>query len=76
MKRLVYIIGTSLVMTVLVMGVALSLKQAACDSVEGIVSAGPCVSDGNGFASLALGVFIAALLLVTLNLWIIKRFKP
>jgi hypothetical protein len=80
MKRFVYIVGSGVVITILVMEVALSLKQSACDGVlntipEGVVYTGPCAFDGNGFASIALGVFVVALLLAAINLWIVKRFK-
>ncbi len=80
MNRLLYIVTASALVTSVVMSLVLWMKNAACSGVlatisEGETFSGPCASDGNGFIILALGVFVAAVILVALNLWVIRRIK-
>ena len=80
MKRLAYTVVLSTVVTVLIMEVALSLKESACNGVvssvpEFTIYQGPCASDGNAFAFLALSIFLVSNVLALCNLWVVKRLK-
>ena len=80
LKRLVYVVVLSTIVTLSVMALLLSIKDSSCD---GLVSSipeftayqGPCASDGNAFAFMALLVFLVTSVLVLCNLWVIKRLK-